>query len=64
MGAVYPSFCRAGGFGLPLGPFLRPPRRYAPCAGSGRALPCTRNFFEKELSKSFIPAAAGMGAAR
>jgi len=33
--------------------------RGRPCAGSGRALPCTRNFFEKKLSKSFLPAAAG-----
>ena len=30
-----------------------------PYAGGGRTLPCTRNFFEKKLSKSFIPAAAG-----
>ena len=33
-----------------------------PCAGSGRALPCTRNFFEKKLSKSFSPLRRGMGA--
>jgi len=32
-----------------------------PYAGGGRTLPCTRNFFEKKLSKSFIPAAAGDG---
>ncbi|NBH80174.1 hypothetical protein D3Z52_18845 [Clostridiaceae bacterium] len=33
----------------------------ASCADSGRALPCTRNFFEKKLSKSFITPAGGTG---
>ena len=32
-----------------------------PYAGSGKAPPCTRNFFEKKLSKSFPTAAAGNG---
>ncbi len=32
-----------------------------PYAGGGRTLPCTRNFFEKKLSKSFFSAAAGNG---
>ena len=46
------------------------PRRYrlifllhqfpqVPCAGSGRAPPCTRDFFVKKSSKNFISAAAG-----
>ena len=33
-----------------------------PCAGSGKAPPCTRDFFIKKSSKNFSPAAAGMGA--
>ena len=32
-----------------------------PCAGSGRAPPCTRDFFVKKSSKNFISAAAGNG---
>ncbi len=39
-------------------------RGQRPYAGSGRALPCTRDFFEKKSSKNFLPAAAGMGAVR
>ena len=33
-----------------------------PCAGSGKAPPCTRDFFIKKSSKNFNPAAAGVGA--
>ncbi|RKJ77871.1 hypothetical protein D7X33_11165 [Butyricicoccus sp. 1XD8-22] len=39
------------------------PLESRPSSGSGRALPCTRNFFEKKLSKSFITPAGGTKAA-
>lgn len=32
-----------------------------PCAGSGKAPPCTRDFFIKKSSKNFFSAAAGNG---
>jgi len=41
-----------------------PPGRAPACAASGRALPYTRNFFEKKLSKSFITPAGGTGDVR
>ena len=33
---------------------------FRPCAGCGRALPCTRDFFGKKSSKNFITPAGGM----
>ena len=39
------------------------PLRRGPYAGSGRALPCTRDFFAKKSSKNLISAAAGNGCA-
>ena len=39
-----------------------PKKRGRPCAGGGRALPCTCHFFEKKWSKSFIPLRRGTGA--
>ncbi|RKJ71659.1 hypothetical protein D7X33_22160, partial [Butyricicoccus sp. 1XD8-22] len=38
-----------------------PRRRGVLAPDSGRALPCTRDFFEKKSSKNFYPAAAGNG---
>ena len=32
---------------------------FRPCAGCGRALPCTRDFFGKKSSKNFITPAGG-----